>query len=152
MHETREKLVKGYIDNSKISETSNYYSGWCFHELFGICDSRIIYNIGNENVSLSLDIEKNNKIKREDVCTVYKREDIIDCGWEFTLEKRKGANIIEIELQMFFDEKWNGVGLVIGVMSLMHGFSYIVGINPEIYRAMNKPSLETKSLFLLSAS
>jgi PST family polysaccharide transporter len=48
---------------------------------------------------------------------------------------------------VFFGEKWNGVGQVIGVMGLMNGFSWIVGINPEIYRAMNKPSLETKVLF-----
>lgn len=108
MHETREKLVRGYIDNSKISETSNFYSGWCFHELYGICDRRINYNIGNENVSLSVDLKKN-KIKREDVSTVYKREDIIDCGWEFTFEKIKEENIVEIELQLFFDEKWNTI-------------------------------------------
>jgi O-antigen/teichoic acid export membrane protein len=34
--------------------------------------------------------------------------------------------------------KWNGVGLVIGLMSLVHGFAWIVGMNGEIYRAMNK--------------
>lgn len=42
-----------------------------------------------------------------------------------------------------FGEKWHGIGLVIGLLALMHGFSWIVGMNGEIYRAMGRPSLET---------
>lgn len=42
-----------------------------------------------------------------------------------------------------FGEKWQGIGLVIGVMALMHGFSWVVGMNGEVYRAMGKPSYET---------
>jgi len=107
MHETREKLVKGFIDNSKISETSIYYNGWCFHEFYGLSLKRISYILENKNEDILLDIE--NIIKREDVSTVYKREDIIDCGWEFTFEKQKEDKIKEIEFQMFFDEKWNTI-------------------------------------------
>lgn len=42
-----------------------------------------------------------------------------------------------------FGEKWSGISLVIGVMALMHGFSWIVGMNGEFYRAMGEPSSET---------
>ncbi len=44
---------------------------------------------------------------------------------------------------VFFGEQWEGIGFVIGVMALMHGFSWIVGMNGEVYRAMGKPSYET---------
>ena len=42
-----------------------------------------------------------------------------------------------------FGEKWHGIGFVIGVMALMHGFSWVVGMNGEFYRVMGKPSYET---------
>lgn len=42
-----------------------------------------------------------------------------------------------------FGEKWLGVGRVIGVMALVHGFSWVVGMNGEFYRAIGKPSYET---------
>jgi O-antigen/teichoic acid export membrane protein len=42
-----------------------------------------------------------------------------------------------------FGEKWQGISLVIGVMALTHGFSWIVGMNGEFYRAMGKPSFES---------
>lgn len=44
---------------------------------------------------------------------------------------------------VIFGEKWQGVGLVIGVMALMHGFSWVVGMNGELYRSIGKPSYET---------
>jgi O-antigen/teichoic acid export membrane protein len=42
-----------------------------------------------------------------------------------------------------FGSKWDGVGLVISVLALMHGFSWVVGANGEVYRALGKPSFET---------
>jgi O-antigen/teichoic acid export membrane protein len=42
-----------------------------------------------------------------------------------------------------FGEKWTGVGYILGVMALVHGYAWIVGMNGEIYRAMGKPSYET---------
>ena len=42
-----------------------------------------------------------------------------------------------------FDDKWQGISLVIGAMALMHGFSWVAGMNGEFYRAMGKPSRET---------
>jgi O-antigen/teichoic acid export membrane protein len=42
-----------------------------------------------------------------------------------------------------FGLNWLGVGPVIGFMALMHAFSWIVGANGEIYRAIGKPNVET---------
>lgn len=42
-----------------------------------------------------------------------------------------------------FGAKWEGVGQVLGVLALMHGFSWVVGMNGEVYRAYGRPSLET---------
>ena len=44
---------------------------------------------------------------------------------------------------MLFGTEWDGVGFVIGVLALMHGFSWVVGMNGEVFRAMGRPSLET---------
>ena len=44
---------------------------------------------------------------------------------------------------VLFGAKWSGIGFVIGIMSLMHGFSCVVGMNGEFYRAIGKPSYET---------
>ena len=42
-----------------------------------------------------------------------------------------------------FGAKWEGIGLVIAVMGLAHGFSWIVSMNGEFYCAMGKPAYET---------
>lgn len=42
-----------------------------------------------------------------------------------------------------FDEKWVGISIVIGIMALMHGYSWIIGMNGEFYRAAGKPHYET---------
>ena len=42
-----------------------------------------------------------------------------------------------------FGAKWDGISLVIGVLALTHGFSWVVGMNGEVYRAMGKPAYET---------
>jgi len=47
-----------------------------------------------------------------------------------------------------FGEKWRGIGFVIGVLSLTHGFSWIVSMNGEVYRAMGKPRYETIVTFV----
>lgn len=44
---------------------------------------------------------------------------------------------------LVFGQKWHGIGFVIGIMALMHGYSWIVGLNGEVYRAIGRPSLET---------
>lgn len=54
--------------------------------------------------------------------------------------------------QMVFGEKWQGVSIVIGIMGLINGLSSITYSNPEAYRAIGRPDLDTKlllfSLFL----
>lgn len=42
-----------------------------------------------------------------------------------------------------FGEKWSGLGIVLAAMAIMHGYSWIVGMNGEFYRALGKPSYET---------
>lgn len=44
---------------------------------------------------------------------------------------------------LFFGEKWTGIGFIISFLSLMRGYSWLVGINGEIYRAVGKPQYET---------
>lgn len=48
----------------------------------------------------------------------------------------------DIELVVFGD-KWSGLGIVLAAMAIMHGYSWIVGMNGEFYRALGKPSYET---------
>ncbi|MFB1490580.1 MULTISPECIES: lipopolysaccharide biosynthesis protein [unclassified Thiocapsa] len=45
--------------------------------------------------------------------------------------------------KLIFGEAWSGIGLVIGVMALTHGTSWIIGSNGEVYRAIGKPAYET---------
>jgi O-antigen/teichoic acid export membrane protein len=40
-------------------------------------------------------------------------------------------------------EQWKGVEFVLMVMALMQGYSWVVGVNGEVYRAIGKPSYET---------
>ncbi|MDH3235086.1 MAG: hypothetical protein OEQ29_16325, partial [Alphaproteobacteria bacterium] len=42
-----------------------------------------------------------------------------------------------------FGPKWDGIGLVIGVIALMQGFSWVIGVNGEAYRALGRPAYET---------
>jgi O-antigen/teichoic acid export membrane protein len=44
---------------------------------------------------------------------------------------------------IIFGQQWNGIEFVLAVMALMHGFSWVVGANGEVYRAIGKPSYET---------
>lgn len=45
---------------------------------------------------------------------------------------------------LVFGAEWQGVGLVIALMALVHGFSWVVGTNGEAYRAVGRPDYETK--------
>lgn len=47
---------------------------------------------------------------------------------------------------IIFGDKWKGIGFVIGIISLMRGYGWLVGINSDIYRALGKPHLETAIL------
>ena len=41
-----------------------------------------------------------------------------------------------------FGEKWKGIGFVVGVMALAHGYAWLVGVSGEIYRAVGKPKYD----------
>jgi len=45
---------------------------------------------------------------------------------------------------VFFGDKWQGLGLILALIGVMEGLSWLVGINPELYRAMGRPDLNTK--------
>ena len=47
---------------------------------------------------------------------------------------------------LLFGEKWVGIGNIIGILALMHGVSWIIGLNNEAYTAVGRPDLETKIL------
>jgi len=44
---------------------------------------------------------------------------------------------------VLFGATWEPIGMTIGIMALSNGFAWIVGMNGEAYRAMNKPQYET---------
>jgi len=49
---------------------------------------------------------------------------------------------------LVFGEQWIGVESVLAVMSLSHGLSYLLIVNAEAYRAVNKPQYETYPMLL----
>jgi O-antigen/teichoic acid export membrane protein len=49
---------------------------------------------------------------------------------------------------LVFGPKWAGISLVIAVMALTQGVSWIISANGEAYRAIGKPSIETKAMGL----
>jgi PST family polysaccharide transporter len=54
-----------------------------------------------------------------------------------------GIHVLRVPIAgLIFGAQWDGVASVIGFMALMHGFSWIVGANGEVYRAIGKPYLE----------
>jgi len=53
----------------------------------------------------------------------------------------------EIEFYVFGD-RWIGVGVVVGIMTITYGISYITSINGEAYRAIGLPKYETLILVL----
>jgi O-antigen/teichoic acid export membrane protein len=40
--------------------------------------------------------------------------------------------------------RWDGVGSVLGILGLRAGLSWLAGTNPELYRAMGRPDINTK--------
>jgi hypothetical protein len=108
MHETNHENVKGYIDFFDKNEDSIFLKGWSFHILNNICNLRVKYII-DDNYDCPRFIHNNiNNVSnmREDVIKSYNFESFekLYCGWEFNLIDK---NITSIDLEMFFDEKWN---------------------------------------------
>jgi O-antigen/teichoic acid export membrane protein len=51
-------------------------------------------------------------------------------------------------VSVFFGNKWHGLGLVVSMLGLAQGVSWLVAINPELYRAMGRADINTKLLFV----
>lgn len=49
---------------------------------------------------------------------------------------------------VFFGSKWQGLGLVLSILALAFGLAWSVGINTELYRAMGRPDINTKLMFV----
>ncbi len=49
---------------------------------------------------------------------------------------------------VIFGEKWNGLSFILGAFFLIHGFSWIVGMNGEFFRATGKPNHETIAMLV----
>ena len=49
---------------------------------------------------------------------------------------------------ILFGDKWQGLGLVLSLIGFMNGMTWLVGINPEVYRAMGRPDVNTKLMFI----
>jgi O-antigen/teichoic acid export membrane protein len=45
---------------------------------------------------------------------------------------------------VFFGEKWQGLGMVLRLIGFMFGMAWVVGINPEVYRSIGRPDVNTK--------
>jgi O-antigen/teichoic acid export membrane protein len=51
-------------------------------------------------------------------------------------------------VSVFFGNSWRGLGLFLSVIGFTHGISWLVGINPELYRAIGRPDLNTKLMLI----
>ncbi len=47
---------------------------------------------------------------------------------------------------LLFSSRWEGIGDVIAILGLVHGFAWVVGMNGEAYRAMGHPQVETLAM------
>jgi O-antigen/teichoic acid export membrane protein len=43
-----------------------------------------------------------------------------------------------------FGQRWEGIGVVVAIMALTHGYAWTVGVNGEVYRAVGRPEYETR--------
>ena len=50
--------------------------------------------------------------------------------------------------QFVFRDEWGGIGMVIAILALVQGFSWLVGSNGEAYRGVGKPHIETWAMAL----
>ena len=60
-----------------------------------------------------------------------------------------GTALLLISQQLvytLFGTKWKSLGLVLGIIGFMHGISWPLAINTELYRAIGRPDVHTKLL------
>ena len=44
----------------------------------------------------------------------------------------------------FLPSEWEGIGRALGILGLMHGVAWIVGLNDDLYRAIGKPKINAQ--------
>lgn len=67
----------------------------------------------------------------------------------FALPIGLGLYLLQIPVaELVFGDKWDGVGQVVGILGLIVGLSWLMGANPEAYKAMNRPDIFTKLLLI----
>lgn len=49
---------------------------------------------------------------------------------------------------VFLGNQWTGLNMVVGLIGLMLGITWMVGLNTEIFRAIGRPDISTKLLFM----
>lgn len=60
-----------------------------------------------------------------------------------------GLFVLQSELNDFvFNVEWNGIGIVIGILGLMHGLSWLMGSNTEAFKALNRPDVFAKIMLI----
>jgi hypothetical protein len=108
MHVTQHENVKGYLDCFSNSESGVKIRGWSFHVKYNNCPVRVTYRV-NDNVRYMICDADDKNNKRDDVFQFYKGAyDNLFCGWNFTLVEK---DITNIQLEMFFEDKWNVIFL-----------------------------------------
>ena len=114
MHETNNPNVKGYIDLFDKKNDGIFLQGWCFHNLYKSCQTRVKFTVNN---SESCDYNNTNIIYNQTNANVNTRNDVaeffnfdknidINFGWKFEIYE---TNIRDVELEMFFDGTWNTI-------------------------------------------
>jgi O-antigen/teichoic acid export membrane protein len=60
-----------------------------------------------------------------------------------------GVNLVILSKPIslvIFGQKWSGIEVVIAILGIKEAISWLVGLNPEIYRAVGRPDINTKLL------
>jgi len=114
MHNTNNPYVNGYIDHFYKNKDGILLQGWCFHNLYRICQIRVKCVVNNDSsecneTNIIIYNDNTDPINtRLDVANFYNFDtnDNISFGWSFKIPR---TNAINIELEMFFDENWNTI-------------------------------------------
>jgi O-antigen/teichoic acid export membrane protein len=72
-------------------------------------------------------------------------------GLVMTLSLPMGAGLFllgDIIATVCFGNKWAGLGIVLSILGLKEGLLWAVGVNSEVYRAMGRPDIMTKLMFV----
>ena len=106
MHETKNNLVKGYIDSFQYIYNANCIKieGWCFHEDLVLYEIRLKYNRSDNEIIYNYDSDHN---ERDDVSKYYLKPEISNCGWTFEIKNEN--NVKNIELQMIIHGQWETI-------------------------------------------